>query len=312
MDHERRNLIIPITKEGDNYRAILSDDSLDRDGEFMDPKLIQKWASGEKSLPILADHENSMKTFLGAWKDRKLVESDDGHLGLSMTPVFFSADANPLAPQIKKQIDEAIAMGLQPGVSIGFIPSKGIGTEKGFMHTDAEILEGSFVPVQSNRNAYAYLAKRFKIGETVKKGLEVIGASGIMSEENSKANPPANSDPMAAVMARMDATDANVAKLNDRMTACEQMLSGYQENAAKAAEQAKADAEKRAANEETLRKEIEASRKELDAIKEAVKSPKAKIPAAMMGGVSKESQAEVKNEIFDAARTVAKKKGLIE
>jgi len=150
MDLQMRHMIVPIKKEGENYRAVLTDDSVDRDDEFMSPGLIRTWASDDRSLPFLADHDNSMDSMVGAWTDRKLVQAEDGHLGLAMTPNFFSEQANPKAQRIKKQIDEASKMGVDVGLSIGFIPLQ---SEKALngktMHTQAEIVEGSVVPVQS-------------------------------------------------------------------------------------------------------------------------------------------------------------------
>lgn len=295
-------MIIPISKEGDNYRAILSDDSIDRDGEYISRQLIEKWAAQDGSLPLLADHDNTMDSFIGAWKDRKVIESQDGHVGLSMQPIFFSESANPKAQRIKKQIDEALSFGLNPGVSIGFIPTDGYKAERGYEHSDAEIVEASFVPVQSNRNAYAYRAKQFKITNTLLKESQVIRASGKMAENQTNAP-----DPMAAVMARMDKIEAGMQELAGRLSACEQAT---QTMTSSADANTKAEAEKRIELEKKIASQLETYKKEIQEAKNAAAQPRAKIPAALLGssGVAKEPSESV--EIFDAAKAVARKKGI--
>ena len=170
---EEKNLIkawMPIKKEVDGtYSGILSDTSLDRDNEFMTRELLEDWASSSDSLPMLANHENKMEKFVGGWKNKKVISKGSNH-ALIATPFFFSKEANPLAAQIKKQIEEAVEHGLGVGISIGAIPSETVEKEvNGIMRTGyskAEIVEATVVPIQSNRNAsFTAIAKSFGIND---------------------------------------------------------------------------------------------------------------------------------------------------
>ena len=180
-DKSVRHFSIEVKKKGDDdYTAALTDNSIDRDGEFMSPEAIKEHGDVE-SLPMLANHDNSMQSFIGGWTNPKIVESD-GKTSLEMKPSFFSDNANPLSQQIKKQIDEASDMGLAVGVSIGFIPIEGTDTDKGYKHTKIEIVEGTIVPVQSNRTAAITLRKMFGIRTG-----DIVGKKETVKEKKVKA-----------------------------------------------------------------------------------------------------------------------------
>jgi hypothetical protein len=164
-----RKLWMPITKlSNGDFAGILSDTSIDRDDECMSKELIDKWVQ-KQGLPMLANHQNSMENWIGGWKNLKSV-TKGMNSALQAQPVFFSGKANPLSEQVQKQVEEAVEMGLNPGVSIGAIPKSYDDVEiNGKVYkqwTDAELLECSFVPIQSNRNAsYGHIAKSFDLSE---------------------------------------------------------------------------------------------------------------------------------------------------
>lgn len=167
---EKRVLFAPLLKDAfGNVHAFLSDDSIDREDEFMSPELIRSWAQ-KGSLPALSDHSNTMDNWVGGWTQTEAIEKD-GHIALKATPQFFSEKANPKADRVKRQIEEGNKMGLMPGVSIGAIPKSFEDVtrdgKKYRMWKEAELVEASFVPVQANRNAYAYVAKRYNGGLTM-------------------------------------------------------------------------------------------------------------------------------------------------
>lgn len=171
MDEIKLKLWMPVTKDTvtGEYKAILSDTSLDRDDEAMAKELILDWGK-TKALPSLANHENKMQSWVGGWKDIKAVEKG-AHSALQATPMFFSKEANPLASQIKKQIDEALEMGLNPGISVGAIVHeheiRKINGHDVKVYTKGELLEATWVPIQSNRNAnYGHVAKQFNIEQS--------------------------------------------------------------------------------------------------------------------------------------------------
>ena len=167
--NEQFTLWMPVTKTASgSYSAILSDNSIDRDEEIMDSNLVKSWAKNN-TLPALINHENKMEKWVGGWKNMSTI-SKGIHTALVAEPFFFSAKANPIAEQVKNQIEEALTAGLSPGVSITAIPKKSENREiNGKMYkvyTEAELLEATWVPLQSNRNAYAFVAKQFDIEDS--------------------------------------------------------------------------------------------------------------------------------------------------
>lgn len=166
MEDNILKLWMPITKEVDgSFVGILSDTSLDRDEEFMSKELLEDWATSKAVLPALANHENKMEKLIGGWTDLKVISKGE-HSALIAKPFFFSKEANPLAQQIKTLVEEATEKGLNVGISIGAIPKdkieKNIEGKNYTVYTKAELLEATWVPIQSNRNAsFGHVAKAF-------------------------------------------------------------------------------------------------------------------------------------------------------
>ena len=166
MEEDKRNIWIPIKKnyETNEYRAILSDTSIDRDGERMSKTLLQKWAnSPNKFIPMLMDHKNEIMNMVGQWSDPVLVENGDSS-ALMMKPKWFLS--NPNAQILKGMLDE----GAELGLSIGAIPKsskvvKSADDTSIREWTDAELLEASLTPIGSNRNSFINIAKSFGINE---------------------------------------------------------------------------------------------------------------------------------------------------
>ena len=169
-------LWMPVNKDIDgSFVGILSDTSMDRDEEFMSKELLDDWATNKAVLPALANHENRMEKLVGGWTDLKVV-TKNGHSALVAKPFFFSKEANPLSYQIKKLVEESLERGLNVGISIGAIPKaqieKNIDGKNYTVYTKAELLEATWVPIQSNRNAsFGHIAKQFDLEE---KGMEII------------------------------------------------------------------------------------------------------------------------------------------
>lgn len=162
---EQFKCFMSVTKSpSGKFVGILSDTSMDRDKEFMSKELIQKW-SKINSIKALANHENKMQSWVGGWNNMSTINKGS-HTALVAEPWFFSKEANPLAAQIQKQVEEALERGENPGISIGAIPFKSVNKEiNGEFHKvyeDAELVEATWVPVQSNRNAtFGHIAKNF-------------------------------------------------------------------------------------------------------------------------------------------------------
>lgn len=177
MDELKLKLWMPVTKNAETgeYFAALSDDSIDRDEEAMSKSLIYAF-SKNASIKALANHENKMQSWVGGWNELKVVEKD-GNTALFAKPWFFSKDANPLAAQVQKQVDEALAKGECPGISIGAIikdyEMQKINGHDIRVFTKGELLEATWVPIQSNRNAtYGHIAKKFGMSDLKNKDCE--------------------------------------------------------------------------------------------------------------------------------------------
>ncbi len=195
---QKIQLWMPITKAHDGgFVGILSDTSMDRDGEFMSKELLETWAK-TKTLPALLNHENKMEKFVGAWKNLKVIKKGRNH-ALVATPTFFSKEASPIAAQMEKLLTEAVEMGLNPGISIGAIvhdsEEREVDGEKHKVFTRAELVEATLVPIQSNRNAsFGHIAKQFDfeiektVRVTTRQEKEVI----TMSEEPKAPAEPAS------------------------------------------------------------------------------------------------------------------------
>jgi len=170
---DKRTIVCSIGKSMDgNFKAILSDNSIDRDDEFMGEALLAKWASAPNQfLPMLVDHKNEVDNLIGEWNSAEIVKSNK-HIALTMKPKFF--DANPKAVMVKGMLEQ----GAQLGLSIGAIPKAHEDVDidgKSFRKwTDAELLEGSITPIPSNRNSYMALAKSFNLEEEVTKMADEI------------------------------------------------------------------------------------------------------------------------------------------
>jgi len=192
---------MPVTKTaGGEFLGILSDNSLDRDEEFMTKELLEDWARERSPLPMLANHENKMEKFIGGWKNKKLISKGKKH-ALTANPFFFSKEANPLASQIKKQVEEALENGMGVGISIGAIPNETIEkeidgeTRTGFLK--AEIVEATIVPIQSNRNAsFSAVAKEFDINkEETKMTDEIVVKDAPVEEKPVEESAPVKEAP---------------------------------------------------------------------------------------------------------------------
>jgi len=181
-------LWMPIKKDySGNYIGILSDTSIDRDNEIMSKELLEKWAEKDFYMPALINHENKVESNVGKWVDKRVI-SNGKHYALIAKPVFFKS--NPKAQMIEGMLNE----GANIGLSIGAIPKKS--TEKVIENMtykewkDAELVEGSFVPVGSNRNTFAMVAKSFNLDEHITKPAALERCvEHLMNDPNFKPKP---------------------------------------------------------------------------------------------------------------------------
>ena len=161
-----RKLWIPISKsEGSDIYAILSDNSVDRDEEIISKELLTKWASNpNKYLPALVNHENKVENLVGEWTDAKLIRSVEkpDYYALRLKPKFYMS--NPKATLVSDLLEDGARLGVSIGAILGDKPFKTVkrNGKEYRMWVDAELVEASFTPIPSNRQAYVTaIAKSF-------------------------------------------------------------------------------------------------------------------------------------------------------
>lgn len=159
----KTQLFMPVMKSAEGkYIAVLSDDSTDRDEEFVSKSCIHEMAKDNEYLAAMCNHDNDIFMMVADWR-RKRVEEIDGHTALIAEPHFYKS--NPKAKIIMGMLDE----GAKPGISIGAIVKDYDEVNGKRMYTELEIVEASFVGIPSNRHGRAMaVAKGFNKAITIK------------------------------------------------------------------------------------------------------------------------------------------------
>ena len=142
------------------YRAVLSDNSIDRDGEIVGPKALDKVANLQLGkVPILLNHDNVIENLIGEWVNRRM-ENIDGHTAFIAEPKFYMS--NPKAQFIKGLLDDGAECGISIGAIVKDTEVQKINNQDVTVYTDIELLEASFVAIPSNRHGAAMaVAKSF-------------------------------------------------------------------------------------------------------------------------------------------------------
>lgn len=162
--HEPINieLFAPVMKEAKGkYIAVLSDTSIDRDGERVGKSALNKIVAKGGYIAALVDHENKVLNQVAQWTNMQIKEID-GHTALIAEPKFFPS--NKKAQEIKGMLDEGAELGISIGAIVKEYEDEKLNGEPMRTFTDLELLEASFVAVPSNRHGRAMLAmaKSFK------------------------------------------------------------------------------------------------------------------------------------------------------
>lgn len=171
FDDSRLELWAPLIKgHKGTYTAILSDDSIDRDGEIVGKEAMIKIKDDETFLAALMDHENKILNQVGEWVNRR-VETIDGHTTLMADVNFFKS--NPNAVIIEGMLKEGAKMGVSIGAIVKEKEERKIMGKTRTVFTELELLEASFVAIPSNRHAHALaVAKSYQKNKEVKKMTE--------------------------------------------------------------------------------------------------------------------------------------------
>lgn len=159
---EKVELFQTLSKSMDGkYIAVLSDDSMDRDGEIVSRKALEKVCGDKKGkTAILLDHENKIENLIGEWTNKR-IEDIDGHSALVAEPKFYLS--NPKAQAIKGLLDDGAHCGISIGAIVKDRETQKINGKATNVYTDLELVEASFVAIPSNRHGAAMaMAKKFE------------------------------------------------------------------------------------------------------------------------------------------------------
>jgi hypothetical protein len=136
-------------KDNGTFDVIISTEDVDRAGEIVRQ---DGWdLTNYKNNPIVLWGHDYYSLPIGVCTETYITESH-GVKALGAKGVFFPAEVNPLAQQVRRMYDYGIKMGIGAGctTSVGFIPKDFDGDNRNII-TKAELLEFSFVPVPANQ-----------------------------------------------------------------------------------------------------------------------------------------------------------------
>jgi len=168
------------------FTGILSDDSLDRDDEMMSPELLKEWAK-KGSIPGIMNHENKIENYVADFNNLRTIK-EGGRTILVGDIEFFDV---PEAKSVKLKVIK----GKHVGLSISAIPQDYAMIKKEVrgkdkevkMFTKGELLEGSFIPIPSNRFAQALaFAKSFDLNKSITEASEQLEVIEVEKEEIKK------------------------------------------------------------------------------------------------------------------------------
>lgn len=256
----RIELFQALTKTANgSYIAVLSDDSMDRDGEIVSAQALEKvLASDNGKTAILLNHENKIENMIGEWTNKRIVDID-GHKSLVAEPKFYLS--NPKAAMIKGMLDEGAHCGISIGAMVKGCEQQKVNNKMVNVYTELELLEASFVAIPSNRHGMAMMAMAKKFSKKLDEETQ-------MTEETTKTY---SEEEYSAVLAASEASKSRIAELEKQLeeaTVEEEVAEEVAEPEASAEEVKEASANEELAKELQLVKEAnQALVKEFDDFK---------------------------------------------
>jgi hypothetical protein len=160
-------------KENGTFDVIISTEVKDRAGEIVRQN---GWElNNYKNNPIVLWGHDYYSLPIGICVETYQTEYH-GVPALGAKGVFFGADINPLAQQVRRMYDYGIKSGFNVGctTSVGFIP-KEFDEADGSVITRAELLEFSFVPVPANQGVGPAAGRVLTFAEARALNLDVTG-----------------------------------------------------------------------------------------------------------------------------------------
>src|SRR4051812_1884021 len=158
------------TKNG-TFDVIISTEVTDRAGEIVRQS---GWdLTNYKNNPIVLWGHDYYSLPIGVCTETYITEYN-GFPALGAKGVFYPADINPLAQQVRKMYDFGLKSGFHVGctTSVGFIPRE-FEPDNRSVITRAELLEFSFVPVPANQGVGPAQGRSFTFEEAKELGLDM-------------------------------------------------------------------------------------------------------------------------------------------
>jgi len=237
--HEPFNteLFAPVIKSTEGkYIAVLSDTSVDRDGERVGKSALLGIDIENEYTAGLIDHENKVLNQVCCWINKKIVEID-GHTVLTAEPKFF--DSNPNAKIIRGMLDDGAQMGISIGAIVKQYEDQKVNSKSIRTFTELELLEASFVAIPSNKHGRAMaVAKSYKTNEANKVEKEFTQKDVDSAIEKSIVEKQADFEK------KLELKDTEISDLSKKLTDSEKAASD-KEDEKKKEEDAKKEAEKK-------------------------------------------------------------------
>jgi len=244
----KTELFAPVMKECEGkYIAVLSDTSVDRDGERMGKSALEKVGTDIDYVAGLMDHKNTVANQVCEWINKKVVKID-GHTALIAEPRFFKS--NPNAVMIKGMLDEGAKIGISIGAIVNDFKDETYEGKSMRTFTELELLEASFVAIPSNRHGRAMaVAKSYtnKGGNTMELTQKDIDTAVDAKESELKKE----------FDTQIKAKDSEISKLKKELEDSEKVVEDKTKEA-ETADEAKVEAEKKVTETE---KALEAEKK---------------------------------------------------
>jgi len=161
-----------LQEKNGTFDVIISTESVDRAGEIVRQ---DGWdLKNYKNNPVVLWGHDYYSLGVGVCLDLYNT-TYRGVPALGARGVFYSADINPLAQQVRAMYDFGIKMGVGAGctTSVGFIPKEFDPKDQNVI-TRAELLEFSFVPVPAQQDVGPAAGRAITVAEANELGLDVF------------------------------------------------------------------------------------------------------------------------------------------
>jgi hypothetical protein len=161
-----------VQTDNGTFDVIISVESLDRAGEIVKQ---DGWdLNNYKNNPIVLWGHDYYSLGIGVCLEQYNT-TFRGMPALGARGVFYSADINPLAQQVRRMYDFGLKLGVGAGctTSVGFIPKEFDANDQSVI-TRAELLEFSFVPVPAQQDVGPAQGRMLTIDEAKELGLDMF------------------------------------------------------------------------------------------------------------------------------------------